>query len=92
MIEKALARTPENEAAIRTCLMRGWVESLEENMPTGDLEAFLANPDGQMFTRNETIFRLTEGGWATLNRAHAWARVNTILAVASVAIAVAAIG
>jgi hypothetical protein len=91
VIEKALPRTDQNEAALRTCLMRGWIEALHENMPTGDIEAFLANPNAQMFTRSETIFRLTEGGWAALNRAHAWALVNTLLALASVTVAVWAI-
>ena len=72
--------------------MRGWVEPLHDNMPTGKLEAFLADPHGQMFTENQTLFRLTEGGWAALNRAHVWTLANTLLAIASVAIALTAIG
>jgi len=41
-----------------------------------------------MFTRAETVYRLTEGGWAALNRAHAWALTNTLLAAGSFVVAV----
>lgn len=33
------------------------------------------------FTRTETIYRLTEGGWAALNRAHAWTLAGVLIAV-----------
>lgn len=83
VIEKALQRDDDAEAALATCLMRGWVEPLHENMPMADLDPNnlpLAPPP---FTRTETTYRLTEGGWAALNRAHAWMLVGILIAVLS---------
>jgi len=38
VIEKALKRDDNAEAALATCLMRGWVEPLHENMPMADFD------------------------------------------------------
>lgn len=89
VIEKALKRDDDAEAALATCLMRGWIEPLHENMPGADLD-----PDNLLrsplpFTRTVTTYRLTEGGWAALNRAHAWTLVNVIIAVLSLAATIA---
>lgn len=35
IIEKALQRNSDTEAMLATCLMRGWVEPLQEDLPTG---------------------------------------------------------
>jgi hypothetical protein len=83
VIECALQRNDRVEADLATCLMRGWVEATHKNMPTGDLTPDGRLPSGQMFDRVETHYRLTEGGWAALNRAHAWALVGVLLAGAS---------
>ncbi len=81
LIEQALQRNDEVEADLQTCVMRGWAEVLHENIPTGDLDDNFRLKPGPMFTRKETIYRLTEGGWAALNRAHAWTLANTLIAV-----------
>jgi hypothetical protein len=62
VIERALQRNKDTEAVLATCMMRGWVEPLHENMPTGQLTSDGRIPDGPMFTSMETIYRLTEGG------------------------------
>jgi len=86
VIECAMARNDEVEADLATCLMRGWVEALQENMPTGTLEfdstGRAADP---RFDRIENHFRLTDGGWAALNRAHVWTVIGVIVALASLA-------
>ena len=83
VIERALQRDEETEAALMTCHMRGWVEPLHDSMPTGDLTSDMKLPLGQLFTRTQTVFRLTEGGWSALNRAHAWTVAGIVIAVLS---------
>lgn len=83
VIENALQRDDGVEAALMTCLMRGWVEPLHEDMPMGDLDPNNLPSSPPPFTRTETIYRLTEGGWAALNRAHAWTLAGVLIAVLS---------
>lgn len=83
VIERALTRDDDTEAALMTCHMRGWVEPLHDSMPTGDLTSDMKLPPGPMFTRTETIFRLTEGGWSALNRAHAWTVAGIVIGIFS---------
>ena len=84
VIECAMTRNDEVEADLATCLMRGWVEPLLENMPTGTLQFDTANrPNNPQFDRVEDHFRLTDGGWAALNRAHGWTVLSVLIAIAS---------
>ncbi len=82
------------EVGVRTCLIRGWVEVLHENLPTGAvrMEGTTPQPSSQMTPK--THYRLTEGGWAVLNRSHGWVQatflvssLGLVAAVASLAIA-----
>lgn len=86
VLEHALKRNDDVEAALATCLMRGWVEALHENMPVGDLDARGLPSSQQPFTRTETTYRLTEGGWAALNRAHIWTVVGVAIALLTLAV------
>lgn len=83
VVEQALQRNDDTEADLATCLMRGWVETLFENLPTNDLTPDGDIPANPLFSRTETHFRLTEAGWAAINRAHAWTMVGILIAVAS---------
>jgi hypothetical protein len=83
VIERALQRNEDTEAALMTCHMRGWVEPLHDGMPTGDLTPEMKLPSGPLFTRTQTVFRLTEGGWSALNRAHAWTVAGIVIAILS---------
>ena len=85
VIENAAKRDDDAEAALATCLMRGWVEALHENMLVGELDANNLPASPQAFTRTETTYRLTEGGWAALNRAHAWTLVGVVITIVSLA-------
>ncbi|MFT3967841.1 MAG: hypothetical protein QM690_18375 [Sphingobium sp.] len=89
VIENALQRDDGVEAALMTCLMRGWVEPLHEDMPMGDLAPNNLPSPPPPFTRTETIYRLTEGGWAALNRAHAWTLAGVLIAVLSLVATIA---
>lgn len=83
VIECALEHDDDVEAQLRTCLMRGWVEVLQEDMPVGKLTATFELPSGPLFTDRNHLYRLTDSGWAALNRAHAWTLVNTLFAAAA---------
>ena len=83
VIERALQRDEETEALLYTCHMRGWIEPLHDGIPTGDLPDDLSLPNGPPFTNTQTLYRLTEGGWSALNRAHAWTLASVLIAVAS---------
>ena len=63
--------------------MRGWVEPLHDSMPTGDLTPDMNLPPGPMFTRTQAVFRLTEGGWSALNRAHVWTVAGIVIGILS---------
>jgi hypothetical protein len=45
-------------------------------------------PSGPMFTRTETIYRLTEGGWNALNRMHAWTAAGVLVAIIAAIISI----
>ena len=71
LIENA-PELPGKEEAITTCLMRGWVEVLQDAVPKGQL-----GPDGlpdrnEPFKEHGTIYRITDSGWAVINRTHTW--------------------
>lgn len=81
--------------ALLTCRLRGWVEVLYENMPqralhADDVAAFTKESQIR-FSGATTIYRLTEAGWATLNRTHAWLLATFIIARLALAAAVAGV-
>jgi hypothetical protein len=77
----AVADTEENDAALKTCHMRGWVEVLKE-MPAGEWPKDNKLPENpaDIFTKVRTFYRLTDAGWFVLNRTQSW----TIVAVVRV--------
>ena len=79
VIERALQRTDETEAALATCLLRGWVDHFDK-LPTGDLTN-LGKSDGPLYDSVESHFRLTEAGWAVISNSQAWARIGVLIAV-----------
>jgi hypothetical protein len=81
VIELALQISDDVDADLQTCLMRGWVEVLHNDMPSGDLDDNYLLEPGPLFTETKTLYRLTEGGWAARNRAHAWTLTSTLIAI-----------
>jgi len=87
VIEHAFERTDDVEAALGTCLMRGWVEPLVENVPTGRLGENGEISPLQPLNRLQTQYRLTDGGWAAINRTHSWTVVGVLVGVTSLLVA-----
>ena len=77
VIEYALPDTEENAENLRTCHMRGWVEVLENSVPTGKLTEAGDFQTGEIFSGQKTIYRLTDSGWHAIHRTH----VQTLLGV-----------
>ena len=63
---------PGKEEAITTCLMRGWVEVLQDAVPKGQLGADGLPDRNEPFKGHGTIYRITDSGWAVINRTHTW--------------------
>jgi hypothetical protein len=78
----ALERDENIAAALATATLRGWVEPVELDVPwLAPLNAILRDEPSE---RTDKLYRLTEGGWAALNRAHVWTLVNTLLAAGAI--------
>ena len=86
VIENALSPSEDLPADIQTCVMRGWIEILHDDVPTKKLPADLSNLslDG---ARPEPIYRLTDCGCAEINRNY----VKSVLSVLAGVISVVAI-
>ena len=72
VVERSPPREEWFELGVRTGLIRGWVEVLHENMPTGTVRFQGTNPNFPEQMTPATHYKLTEGGWAVLNRSQAW--------------------
>jgi hypothetical protein len=85
VIEKAVESGDEKVAsALRTCQMRGWVDTLSNALPTGKLVGEGDNlhlPD--KFTGIEPLYRLTEAGWDVIHNSHNWVMITFFVALAS---------
>lgn len=92
VIENTPANTPENADDLLTCLLRGWVEVVEDSMPMSQLEPNGSLPAGPLFAQSAPIYRLTDGGWSIVRGTHALAVWGMIVAIFSLAVAIATMG
>lgn len=88
VIEDAVVQTAGIAEALNTCHMRGWVEVLSQTVPTSEV-----GPDGKILKRFETqpVYRLTEAGWNTINRSHAWEVFACLIALVSLVVSLVAL-
>lgn len=84
VVELAVKYDQNTAPALMTCHMRGWVEVMEESVPTARL-----NPDGSLppgWQDTAPIYRLTEAGWNVVHGTHArsiaifWVAFATLVA------------
>lgn len=90
VIENAVANNEVTDAALKTCFMRGWGEPLDNSLPIGSLTADGRLPDGNLFLKRAPIWKVTDSGWAAINRAHEWMLIGVLLAAIGVLVAVGA--
>ena len=79
------------DTGVRTARIRGWVDVLHENLPTGNMKMIgdVPHPPSQMPPK--THYKLTEAGWAVLNRSHGWVLATFIVSTLGLVISVAAL-
>ena len=84
IIERAPTGMPDQEEATATCRMRGWIDVLEDAVPKGEWDA-QGKPDMQRsFRRTEPLYRLTDSGWAVINRVQTWLIATFVVSVVAV--------
>ena len=84
VIERAPVGLPNQEEAIATCRMRGWIDVLEDAVPKGEWDAYGMPDLERSFKRTEPIYRLTDSGWAVINRVQTWLIATFMVSVLAV--------
>lgn len=88
VVEKAIESSPEVEADLSTCYMRGWVEPLANAIPTGQLTA----PDRiPAMSERTTLWKLNDSGWYIIRRSQLWVVSGIWISVLSLIAAIAAL-
>jgi hypothetical protein len=72
--------TEDIEADLEACLLRGWVKILDAGMPSGSTQPLLEHGDLILDTK-EDVYRLTDAGWAVINRDRQVELIGVTLAV-----------
>jgi hypothetical protein len=89
VIEKAMKDTPETGAALRTCALRGWVEVIENAIPSGQLNSDGTLPS-QLFSGVSPIYKVTDSGWSVVHRTQLWLLVSLVISALSFLVSVLA--
>jgi hypothetical protein len=87
-IEKAVEDDERTDAALKTAYIRGWVEPIENAVPKGRLQPDSRLPPGEIFQTAGPLWRLTESGWAVINRSRWWELFAITVSVLSFAVSV----
>jgi hypothetical protein len=88
VIEQAVGTDPETHAALLTCYMRGWVEPLEDAIPSAAIPADGNLPPNFQFEGRETLYRLTSAGWSAIHRSSLIAICALLISALSFATAI----
>lgn len=91
VIERSPPREEWFELGARTALIRGWAEVLHENLPTGQVSLQGNTAALPKYMSPETHYKLTDGGWAVLNRSQAWMFATFLVSTISLAVSIAAL-
>lgn len=92
VIERAVSDGEHTPAHLSTCYLRGWAEPLGNAIPSGEAppDGRLA-PDRPVFTRTTQLYRLTDSGWAVVNRLQIWLLCTVGVGVVSMLVSVIAL-
>ncbi|WP_223923602.1 hypothetical protein [Geobacter sp. AOG2] len=91
VLEFAVQDTEVNQALIYTCQLRGWVELLHESIPTGHLNSDGSFTMGMPFDSKKHIWKLTDSGWAAIQRRHEITIIGILITLIGVIAAVISI-
>lgn len=89
VIERAVEDDDEDvDAALKTAYMRGWAEPIKNAVAKGNLGPGGQLPPGNLFDRVGALWRLTDAGWAVINRTQGWTLFAILIAALSFAVSV----
>jgi len=86
VIDKAVEDNEQSDAALKTAYIRGWVEPIENAVPKGKPGSDGSLPRDPLFQGTGPLWRLTEGGWAVVNRTRLWTLFAIVVSVLSFAV------
>ncbi|MCX2760076.1 hypothetical protein OQJ65_17215 [Vibrio sp. Sgm 22] len=88
VVERAIGRDEETKTFLLTAQIRGWVDVLHENMPTGKIDGDGNMLSDQPFTSKETHWKLTDSGWAAIQRRHQLSVLSLGVAIIAILIGI----
>lgn len=91
VIEMTPTQSDDVKNDLLTGLLRGWVEVVEDSIPSSRLRPDGSLPDGALWQNQEPIYRLTDVGWAVVRGTHTLAWWGMIVALISLVVAIAAL-
>ena len=78
-IERSVSHTETNEANLRTCHLRGWVEPIVDALPFFEVGEDLKIPQSPAAVR--PLYRLTDGGWNAIHRTRVLALLGVLISL-----------
>lgn len=91
VIEMTPTQTDEVKDDLLTGLLRGWVEVLEDSVPSSQLMPDGSLPVGTLLQNHGTMYRLTDGGWSVVRGTHTLALSGMLVATISLVVAIIAL-
>lgn len=88
LIEYAVEDSEETEALLRTCVLRGWIDVLEDAVPTGTVNDDGSLKNGRLVEKHQTVWKLTDSGWGAIHRTHQLGVLGLMLSVLGIVLAV----
>ncbi|MCU8075891.1 hypothetical protein [Shewanella sp. SM29] len=88
VVERAIGRDEETKTFLLTAQIRGWVDILHEDMPTGKIDENGKMNMEQPFESKENHWKLTDSGWAAIQRRHQLSVLGIGLAIIGALVAI----
>lgn len=88
VVERAICRDEETNALLLTAQIRGLVEVLYDNIPTGEVSSDGAMDLHNPFQKSETHWKLTDSGWGVIQRRHQTSILSLLITMVGVLISV----
>src|SRR5579875_1298479 len=86
VVDRAVEDNDRTDAALKTAWMRGWVEPIHDAVPRGRLGPNNELPQGELYQTAGPLWRLTDAGWAVINRTHGWALFAIVISILSLVV------
>ena len=88
VIERAIKTNEETKTLLLTAQIRGWVDILHEDMPTGKLDSSGSINSDMPFQSKENHWKLTDSGWGAIQRRYQLSVLGLALTVIAVIVAI----